>query len=88
MSLRPLLEIAAESERLHALAGDARAAADGGEALSMRTSATLRPLLLASLLEDERGLARRATWPPTCAPTWRRGGSASTPRAAPATPPM
>ncbi|HYC80886.1 MAG TPA: DEAD/DEAH box helicase, partial [Solirubrobacterales bacterium] len=71
MSLRPLLDLAAESERLHALAGEVRAAADGGasaagasaepspEKLSVRASATLRPLLLATLLEDERGLAGR-----------------------------
>ena len=38
---------------------DARAAVEGGEALSVRASATLRPLLLAALLEDERGLAGR-----------------------------
>ncbi|HEY1853585.1 MAG TPA: transcription-repair coupling factor [Solirubrobacterales bacterium] len=60
MSLRPLLDLAAESERLHALAGDVRAVADtGGEQLTLRASATLRPLLLATLLEDERGLAGR-----------------------------
>jgi transcription-repair coupling factor (superfamily II helicase) len=60
MSLRPILEIAAESERLHALAGEARAAAGGGaQPLAVRASATLRPLLLAALLEDERGLAGR-----------------------------
>ncbi|HYP56286.1 MAG TPA: transcription-repair coupling factor [Solirubrobacterales bacterium] len=59
MSLRPLLEIAAENERLHALAGRVRDAAQGGEAASLRASATLRPLLLATLLEDDRGLAGR-----------------------------
>ncbi len=59
MSLRPLLEIAAESERLQALAADARAAAGGAGPLSVRSSSTLRPLLLAALLEDERGLAGR-----------------------------
>src|SRR5262249_32416634 len=60
MSLRPLIDLAAESERLHALAGDVRAAADaGGACVSVRASATLRPLLLATLLEDERGLAGR-----------------------------
>jgi transcription-repair coupling factor (superfamily II helicase) len=63
MSLRPLVDVAAESERLHALAADVRASADAGEAgpkkLSLRASATLRPLLLATLLEDERGLAGR-----------------------------
>jgi len=59
MSLRPLLEIAAENERLHALAAAVRQAAEGGEAASVRASATLRPLLLASLLEDDRALAGR-----------------------------
>jgi transcription-repair coupling factor (superfamily II helicase) len=59
VSLRPLLEIAAESERLHALAGRVREAS-GGEPVELGVSATLRPLLLATLLEDERGLAGRA----------------------------
>jgi transcription-repair coupling factor (superfamily II helicase) len=59
MSLRPLIEIAAENERVHALAGDARSAADGGEGASVRASTMLRPLLLAALLEDDRGLAGR-----------------------------
>jgi transcription-repair coupling factor (superfamily II helicase) len=55
MSLRPLIEIAAENERLQALAAEV----GGGDARSVRASATLRPLLLATLLEDERGLAGR-----------------------------
>ncbi|HMB53858.1 MAG TPA: transcription-repair coupling factor [Thermoanaerobaculia bacterium] len=59
MSLKPLLEIAAENERVHALAGRAREAAAGGEEAAVPASATLRPLLLATLLEDERGLAGR-----------------------------
>jgi transcription-repair coupling factor (superfamily II helicase) len=59
MSLRPLIEIAAENERLHALAAQVREAAGGGGAASLRASATLRPLLLATLLEDDRGLAGR-----------------------------
>jgi transcription-repair coupling factor (superfamily II helicase) len=59
VSLRPLLEIAAENERLHALAGRVREAAGGGEPLAMHASAALRPLLLAALLEDDRGLADR-----------------------------
>src|SRR6201985_152510 len=59
MSLRPLLDLAAENERVHALAGRVLAAADGGEGISLRASATLRPLLLAALLEDDRGLAGR-----------------------------
>jgi transcription-repair coupling factor (superfamily II helicase) len=57
MSLRPLIEIAAEDERLHALAGRVRDAAAGGEPVAVAASATLRPLLLATLLENERGLA-------------------------------
>jgi transcription-repair coupling factor (superfamily II helicase) len=59
MSLRPLLDIAAENERVHALAARVLAAADGGESVSLRASTTLRPLLLAALLEDDRGLAGR-----------------------------
>jgi transcription-repair coupling factor (superfamily II helicase) len=59
MSLRPLLEIAAENERLHALAGRVHDAAAGGETATVRASATLRPLLLATLLEDDRALAGR-----------------------------
>src|SRR3954454_11935141 len=59
MSLRPLIEIAAENERLHALAGRVRDAAAGGEPVTVRASSMLRPLLLAALLEDDRGLAGR-----------------------------
>jgi len=59
VSLRPLIEIAAENERVHALCGRVREAADGGEAATVRASAMLRPLLLAALLEDDRGLADR-----------------------------
>src|SRR6187551_3073102 len=59
MSLRPLIEIAAENERLHALAGRVRDAAAGGEQVGVRASSMLRPLLLAALLEDDRGLAGR-----------------------------
>jgi transcription-repair coupling factor (superfamily II helicase) len=59
MSLRPLIEIAAESERVHALAGQVHAAAEGGGSASARASTMLRPLLLAALLEDDRGLAGR-----------------------------
>jgi transcription-repair coupling factor (superfamily II helicase) len=59
MSLRPLIEIAAENERVHALAGRVRAATEGAEAASVRASAMLRPLLLAALLEEDRGLAGR-----------------------------
>jgi transcription-repair coupling factor (superfamily II helicase) len=59
MSLRPLIEIAAENERVHALTGHARDAAAAGEALDVPASSMLRPLLLAAILEDERGLAGR-----------------------------
>ncbi|MBW8059401.1 MAG: transcription-repair coupling factor [Solirubrobacterales bacterium] len=59
MSLRPLIEIAAENERVHALTGRVREAAGGGEPVTLRASATLRPLLLATLLEDDRSLAGR-----------------------------
>src|SRR5690349_11958760 len=59
MSLRPLVDIAAENERVHALASRASAAAAGGETVAVRASTMLRPLLLATLLEDERGLGER-----------------------------
>jgi transcription-repair coupling factor (superfamily II helicase) len=59
MSLRPLIEIAAENERVHALAARVRAASEGGEVAGVRASTMLRPLLLAALLEDDRGLAGR-----------------------------
>jgi transcription-repair coupling factor (superfamily II helicase) len=71
MSLRPLIEIAAENERVHALAARVRAAAEEGgatlptggsekrPAAQVRVSTMLRPLLLAALLEDDRGLAGR-----------------------------
>jgi transcription-repair coupling factor (superfamily II helicase) len=58
MSLRPLLDIASENERLHALAGEVRAAR-GGAPVEIGASATLRPLLLAGLLDDDRALAGR-----------------------------
>ncbi|HEY6550651.1 MAG TPA: transcription-repair coupling factor [Solirubrobacterales bacterium] len=59
MSLRPLIEIAAENERVHALTGRVRDAAGGGEKVEVPASAMLRPLLLAAMLEDDRGLAGR-----------------------------
>src|ERR1700761_1297216 len=59
MSLRPLLDLAAENERVHALASRVLAASDGGEGVTLRASATLRPLLLAARREDGRGLAGR-----------------------------
>src|SRR4051794_38424600 len=57
MSLRPLIEIAAENERVHALTGRVRDAAAGGEKVEVPASSMLGPLLLAAILEDERGLA-------------------------------
>jgi transcription-repair coupling factor (superfamily II helicase) len=59
MSLRPLIDIAAENERVHALAARVRAAVEGGEGTTVRASTMLRPLLLAALLEEDRGLAER-----------------------------
>jgi transcription-repair coupling factor (superfamily II helicase) len=59
VSLKPLLDLAAKNERLYALTARVRAAAGGGEAVSVPASATLRPLLLAALLEDDRGFAGR-----------------------------
>ncbi|HUC07943.1 MAG TPA: transcription-repair coupling factor [Solirubrobacterales bacterium] len=59
MSLRPLIELAAENERIHALTGRVRDAAAGGEPVDVPASSMLRPLLVAALLEDERGLAGR-----------------------------
>jgi transcription-repair coupling factor (superfamily II helicase) len=59
VSLKPLLELAAENERVHALAGRVREAAGGAAAVSLPASSMLRPLLLAALLEDDRGLAGR-----------------------------
>ena len=59
MSLRPLIEIAAENERLSALAAELADASGSGETVRMRASSTLRPLLFATVLEDDRGLAGR-----------------------------
>src|SRR5919198_1485445 len=59
MSLRPLLRIAAEDERLRALAAATGAAAGGGPAASVRASNAIRPYLLAALLDDPDGLAAR-----------------------------
>ncbi len=58
MSLRSLIDLALEDARLHELSGRVRDAADG-DAISIRASATLRPLILASLLSDDRGLEGR-----------------------------
>jgi transcription-repair coupling factor (superfamily II helicase) len=54
MSLRPLIEIAAENERLHALAGRLGAAREGGEPVEVSASGPVRALLLGALLEDDR----------------------------------
>jgi transcription-repair coupling factor (superfamily II helicase) len=51
MSLRPLLEIAADSERLRALR-DALPGSDG-KAVEAYVSASLRPYLLAALIDSE-----------------------------------
>jgi transcription-repair coupling factor (superfamily II helicase) len=59
LSLRPLIEIASENERVHALSGRVREAVGGGETVDQPASSMLRPLLLAALLEDDRGLAER-----------------------------
>jgi transcription-repair coupling factor (superfamily II helicase) len=59
MSLRPLIEIAVDNERVHALTGRVRDAVAGGEKVEVPASAMLRPLLLAAMLEDDRGLAGR-----------------------------
>src|SRR5829696_768093 len=61
MSLRPLIEIAAENERLHGLASEAlaRVSDPDGAPVSVPASTMLRPLLLAALLEDDRGIAGR-----------------------------
>ena len=56
MSLRPLLEAAHEDERFRSLAARLGRASSDGPA-SARVSATLRPFLLAALLEDEAALA-------------------------------
>ncbi|HXF00313.1 MAG TPA: transcription-repair coupling factor [Solirubrobacterales bacterium] len=55
MSLRPLLEIAADDERFRSLA---RAAREGRTA-PVQISATIQPYLLAALTEAEEGLAGR-----------------------------
>src|SRR5215217_1329943 len=55
MSLRPLLEIAAEDERFGALASAARA----GESASVHMSAAIRPYLLGALVSSDRGLGNR-----------------------------
>ena len=55
MSLRSLLEIAADDDRFALLATSAR----GGGALPVHMSAAIRPYLLAALVESEQGLGDR-----------------------------
>ena len=55
MSLRPLLEIAAEDERFHALTKAVREA----EPATVHMSAAIRPFLLAALVSSEEGLGDR-----------------------------
>ena len=55
MSLRPLLEIAAEHERFGSLA---RAVREGGS-VPVRMSASIQPYLLAALVEAPDGLGGR-----------------------------
>jgi transcription-repair coupling factor (superfamily II helicase) len=57
MSLRPLLDIAHDDERIASLA--ARLAGPAHEAVEARVSATLRPFLLAALLEQGGALGNR-----------------------------
>ena len=58
MSLRPIIDLAFDDERLRALSRRV-GEADRGEAVTLPASATLRPLLLAGLLEDPAGVAGR-----------------------------
>jgi hypothetical protein len=51
MSLRPLIEIAAENERVHALTGRVRDAAAGGEKVVAAPTTNMRPILLAAQVE-------------------------------------
>jgi transcription-repair coupling factor (superfamily II helicase) len=61
MSLRPLIDIALENDRLRSLGAAAREAADepGGTAVDAHMSAGIRPFLLAALVEAESGLGDR-----------------------------
>jgi len=58
LSLLPLTELALANERVHELSGRVRDAC-GADAVAVCASATLRPLLLAALLSDDRGLEGR-----------------------------
>ena len=57
MSLRPLLEAAHEDERFRSLAARLGGGASSDGPAGARVSATLRPFLLAALLEDDAALA-------------------------------
>src|SRR5438045_1072100 len=59
MSLRPLLRIVAGDDRFRSLAEATRAAAEGGSAASVLASASIRPYVLAALLDDPDALADR-----------------------------
>src|SRR4051794_24582308 len=58
MSLRPLLDLTADNERFQALVPRVRDGVGAGEAVRVGASVTLRPYLLAALLE-EPGLTER-----------------------------
>src|SRR5204863_7187 len=70
MSLRPLLRIAAEDERFRALA----TAVASGDGASVRASASIRPYLLAALLDDPDALAGRPALVVATADIAVRGG--------------
>jgi transcription-repair coupling factor (superfamily II helicase) len=59
MSLRPLLDLTADNERFQALSARVREAAGAGEPVRSGVSASLRPYLLAALLEEESGVGGR-----------------------------
>ena len=59
LSLRPLINLALQNERVYALSASARDVGPGDDAVTVNASATLRPLLISALLEDDRGLAER-----------------------------
>jgi transcription-repair coupling factor (superfamily II helicase) len=60
VSLRPLLDIAADDERFRALAQRVGVHAPGSESVAARVSTTLRPYLLAVVLEDDAALGGRS----------------------------
>ena len=62
MSLRPLLQIATDDERVTALGAAAReATAPGAPAAEALVSASIRPYVLAALIDDEAALGGRPT---------------------------